>query len=107
MAGLLLVATSCFAGSSAGPGAQPASRQAETSPTPTHVPPQRLEPVPDDQRQRLDLTRATVRDGIEIDLLDATSAPTVDEALVARGMLLVQLSLFSTGPGYDAIRPDR
>lgn len=32
-------------------------------------------------------------------------APTVDEAAVGRGMLLVQLSLFSTDPGYDAIRP--
>ncbi|GGO74698.1 hypothetical protein [Nocardioides deserti] len=69
------------------------------------MPPQRLASVPDDQRQRLEPTAAMVGASIEIDLLDATRAPTVDEAPVGRGMLLVQLSLFSTDPGYDAIRP--
>ena len=44
-------------------------------------------------------------DDLVIDLGEALSAPLVDAAPVEAGMLLAQLSLFSTDPDYAAIRP--
>jgi hypothetical protein len=104
-AALLLVATGCSAGSATKDDARPTGPPTGAPPTATHPPPQHLKPVPDAQRQQLDDETATVRDGIEIDLPAATTAPTVDDAPVGRGMLLAQLSMFSTDASYDAIRP--
>jgi hypothetical protein len=44
-------------------------------------------------------------DDLVIDLDEALDAPLVDEDPVEAGMLLAQLSLFSTDPDYTAIRP--
>ena len=41
---------------------------------------------------------------IDLDLMSAVAAPTVDDAPVGRGMLLAQLSLFSTDDRYTEIR---
>ena len=63
-------------------------------------------PVPTDLRVALPVVRTiATRDDLVIDLGEASSAPFVEEAPVEAGMLLAQLSLFSSDPEYTTIRP--
>ena len=63
-------------------------------------------PVPRDLPVALPAVRTfATGDDLVIDLGEASSAPFVEEAPVEAGMLLAQLSLFSSDPEYTTIRP--
>lgn len=64
-----------------------------------------LAPVPDRLRRTLPPGGTTTRGGFEIDLTEALTAPTVEQAPVSRGMLLAQQNLFAPGGTDGAIRP--
>ncbi len=65
-----------------------------------------LVPIPADLRVTLpEVSAAPESDTIVVDLAEAASAPSVDAAPVEAGMLLAQLSLFSTDDSYEIVRP--
>ncbi len=73
--------------------------------TPTPTPPRPLASLPDDLRVELpSATVPLIDDAVEIDLMSAAAAPTLDEAPVARGLLLAQLNSSSTDPDRTALR---
>ena len=103
--GVLLGATGCSAGVTAETSPPPASERTAATATSTPSPPQALGPIPDSLRLRLPSVDAMPTTGsIDLDLMSAVAAPTVDDAPVGRGMLLAQLNLFSTDDRYTEIR---
>lgn len=106
LCGALLGLTGCSTGGAVygGPPLDPGRTVSSATATPT--PPQALAPIPADLRLLLpSIDAEPITDSIDVDLAGAIAAPTVDEAPVERGMLLAQLSLFSTDSNYAAIRP--
>lgn len=100
----LLGATGCSARVTAETVPPPAPERTTATGTSTPSPPQTLGPIPDALRLSLPTANAPTEGSIDIDLMSAITAPTVDEAPVERGMLLAQLSLFSGDDSYTAIR---
>ena len=97
LCGVLLGATGCSAGVT--PETSPPGTPERTVATATSTPSPRQArgPIPDALRLRLPSEDAVPSKGrVDIDLMSAVAAPTIDEAPVSRGMLLAQLNLFST-----------
>lgn len=88
-------------------GPEPQSDATPRAPTRSASPePPERGPIPAGLRVALPAVRAVPAvDSIVVDLAEAVDAPTVDEAPVEAGMLLAQLSLFSTDDAYETIRP--
>ena len=104
LCGALLGATGCSAGVTAETGPPPAPERTVASATSTPSPPQALESIPDALRLRLPTANAPMEGRIDIGLMSAIAAPTVDEAPVGRGMLLAQVLLDSADDNREAIR---
>ncbi len=104
LCGALLAASGCSAGVTSDTGPPPATERTAASATSTPSPPQALDSIPDALRLTLPAANAPMQGGIDIDLMSAISAPTVDEAPVERGMLLAQLLLDSTDEHRETIR---
>ncbi|MCR6030791.1 hypothetical protein GGQ22_04950 [Nocardioides sp. zg-579] len=102
--GTLLAATGCSAGGEPDTGPPPAPERSTASPTSTPSPPRALDPIPDALRLRLPTATVPIQGAIDIDLMSAVAAPTVDEAPVGTAMLLAQLLPDSTDEDRDTIR---
>lgn len=105
LCGAVLAATGCSAEVTPDTDASPAPGRTAVSGTTTPSPPESLDPIPDALQLALPAASTPGEGSIDLDLISAIAAPTVDEAPVDRGMLLAQLNLFSTDGDYEAIRP--
>lgn len=105
LCGVLLGATGCTAGVTPDTGASPAPERTVASATATPSPPQSLDPIPGALRLALPSASTPTEVSIDLDLMSAVAAPTVDEAPIGKGLLLAQLSLFSRDDNYESIRP--
>lgn len=104
--GLVLVLPGCTSESDV-PGPAPQSQGASSEPGSSATSgTQKRGPVPVGLRVDLPAPKARPDSGgIVVDLTEAVQAPSLEEAPVRAGMLLAQLSLFSTDSDYEAIGP--
>jgi hypothetical protein len=80
----------------ANPDRSSAPEPTATSGTPTPSPAPVIDSIPDGLRLSLPTASGPVEGALDIDLMTALAAPTIDEEPVARGLLLAQVSLFRT-----------
>lgn len=104
LCGALLGVTGCSDGGTPDTGASPSPERTVASATATPSPSLALDPIPEALRLALPAASTPAEGSIDLDLMSAVAAPTVDEAPVSRGMLLAQLNLFSTDDHSAQIR---
>lgn len=96
MCGVLLAITGCSAGSLGNPDRSYAPEPTATSGTSTPAPAPVIDSIPEALRLSLPAASGPVEGALDIDLMTALTAPTIDEEPVKRAMLLAQVSLFRT-----------
>jgi hypothetical protein len=104
--GLVVVLSGCSGESAHSPEPPGAAAQSSSKSSVGAVTSPKSGPVPVDLRVAPPVVRTIAADDdLVIDLGEASRAPLVEEAPVKAGMLLAQLSLFSSDPEYTTIRP--
>lgn len=97
MCGVLLAVTGCSAEGMADADRSSAPEPpTTTSGTSTPSPARVIDSVPDVLRLSLPAASVPAEGALDVDLMTALAAPTIDEEPVKRGMLLTQVSLFRT-----------